>query len=78
MVTRDGGLPDPTGPTEVIVGTGGENLAPAPAKNSRLVVGNNTTFGVLKLQLHSDGYDAQFLPIAGQTFSDTFSGKCIP
>lgn len=72
------GLPDPTGPTEVIVGTGGENLAPAPAKNSRLVVGNNTTFGVLKLQLHSDGYDAQFLPIAGQTFSDTFSGKCIP
>jgi hypothetical protein len=71
-----GGLPDPTAPVEMIVGTGGEELMSAPAKNSRLVVGDNKTFGVLKLQLHSNGYDAQFLPIAGKTFSDSFSGTC--
>ncbi len=72
------GLPDVTAPTELIVGTGGEELMSAPAKNSRLVVGDNHTFGVLKLQLHPNGYDAQFMPIAGSTFSDSFSGTCTP
>jgi acid phosphatase type 7 len=70
------GLPDTTAPTELIVGTGGEDLMSAPSKTSRMVIGDNKTFGVLKLQLHANGYDAQFLPIAGQTFSDSFSGTC--
>lgn len=70
------GLPDPTAPTQLIVGTGGEDLMPLPSKSSRLVVADNQTFGVMKLQLHAGGYDAQFLPIAGKTFSDSFSGTC--
>jgi calcineurin-like phosphoesterase family protein len=35
-----------------------------------------TPNGVLKLTLRADGYDWNFLPIAGQTFSDTGSGSC--
>jgi len=37
---------------------------------------DNTTLGVLKLTLRSTGYDWQFVPIAGKTFTDTGSGPC--
>ena len=72
------GTPDPKGPVELIVGTGGEELMTVPTPSSRLAVGDAKTFGVLKLQLHADGYDAKFMPIAGQTFADSFSGRCTP
>jgi hypothetical protein len=70
------GVPDPTGPTEVIVGTGGEELMTQPYASPRLVTGNASTFGVLKLQLHPGAYDGRFMPIAGQTYTDSFSGTC--
>jgi hypothetical protein len=70
------GALDPTGPSEVIVGTGGEELMTQPYASSRLVTGNASTFGVLKLQLHPTGYDGRFIPIAGQTYTDSFSGTC--
>jgi hypothetical protein len=35
-----------------------------------------TPNGVLKLTLRADGYDWNFLPIAGQSFSDSGSGAC--
>ena len=34
-------------------------------------VRNGTTYGVLKLTLHSTSYDFQFIPIAGQSFTDS-------
>jgi hypothetical protein len=34
------------------------------------------TFGVLKLTLKSSGYDWQFIPVAGQSFTDSGSGSC--
>jgi hypothetical protein len=37
---------------------------------------NGAVFGVLKLTLRDGGYDWQFLPVAGQTFTDTGSGTC--
>ena len=37
---------------------------------------NGDTYGVLKLTLHANGYDWQFVPEAGKTFSDTGSGAC--
>ena len=37
---------------------------------------NAAVFGVLKLTLRDAGYDWQFLPVAGQTFTDTGSGTC--
>jgi len=34
------------------------------------------SYGVIKLTLHTNGYDWQFLPEAGKTFADTGSGGC--
>src|SRR5213076_1687402 len=35
-----------------------------------------TTFGVLRLDLGATGYSAAFIPVAGQTWTDRFSGSC--
>ena len=36
----------------------------------------SNTFGVLKMTLRPDGYDWQFVPVAGKTFTDSGSGSC--
>ena len=33
-------------------------------------------YGVLKLTLHTGSYDWEFIPIAGQTFTDSGSTAC--
>ena len=62
---------------EFIVGTGGAGLYPFPSIQPNSQVRNNTTYGVLKLTLHSTSYDWQFVPIAGQTFTDSGSSNCV-
>ena len=60
-----------------MVGTGGRNLTSwgdRLAANSE--VRNNTTFGVLKVTLHPNSYDWVFVPIAGQSFTDTGTTAC--
>ena len=37
---------------------------------------NTSTYGVLKLTLGSGTYSWQFIPIAGQTFTDAGTGTC--
>ncbi len=65
------------GIVEIVAGTGGTQLF---GFNSSLaaneVVRNNTAFGVLKLTLHSTSYDWQFIPISGQTFTDSGTQTC--
>ena len=39
----------------------------------RSVVLDNTTFGVLKLQLHASSYEWDFMPVAGGTLTDSGS-----
>ena len=72
------GVADPArGIREFVVGTGGKNHYPItrPAEpNSE--VRNWDTFGILKLTLHPRGYDWQFVPEAGKTFTDAGSGRC--
>jgi len=72
------GAADPTnGIREIISGTGGEshyNDEGTPLPNSELF--NGTTFGVLKLTLGSGTYSWQFIPIAGQTFTDSGTDTC--
>jgi hypothetical protein len=37
---------------------------------------NDDAFGVLKLTLHPQGYDWEFVPEAGKTFKDAGSDSC--
>ncbi|MEJ7802272.1 MAG: metallophosphoesterase [Candidatus Limnocylindria bacterium] len=64
------------GITEVIVGTGGTGLDAFGQPIAGSVVRNATTHGVLKVTLNAGSYSGQFVPIAGQTFTDSFSGSC--
>jgi len=68
------GQPAADGIREFVVGTGGKSLLPlhAPKPNSEV---RSATFGVLELTLHPDGYDWEFVPIAGK-FTDRGHGEC--
>ncbi len=73
------GNADPVnGLREFVVGTGGANAeawsVTPPIANEE--VWANPTHGVLKLTLRAGGYDWQYLPIPGDTFTDSGSGTC--
>lgn len=70
------GAADPNGIREFVVGTGGKNHTHLKQLQPNSEVFNDNTFGVLKLTLHPKGYDWQFLPEPGKTFTDTGSGVC--
>lgn len=62
---------------EFVVGSGGKSshrVMGEAQPNSE--VRNADTFGVLKVTLHARGYDWEFVPQAGKTFTDTGSGAC--
>ncbi len=61
---------------EFVVGTGGRSHYTWGTIKANSEVRNNTAFGILKLTLHPNGYDWQFIPIAGSTFTDAGSGNC--
>jgi len=62
---------------QFVVGTGGAGLYSLPNIQANSEVRNNTTWGVLKLILHSTSYEWQFIPIAGKTFTDSGSANCV-
>jgi len=71
------GVADPNGIREIISGTGGASHGypfgtPLPTSEVR----NDSTWGLTKLTLHPTGYDWQFVPIAGSTFTDSGSDTC--
>jgi hypothetical protein len=59
-----------------VVGTGGRNLTPWVTNAANSEKRDNTTFGVLNLTLHPTGYDWEFKPVAGQSFTDRGSTGC--
>jgi len=62
---------------EFVVGTGGKNHRPfASSHQPNSEVRNADAFGVLKLTLHEKGYEWEFIPEAGKTFTDSGSGSC--
>jgi hypothetical protein len=72
-----GGVADAAfGIREFVVGTGGRShyATGAPVANSE--VRNSTAYGVLKMTLHDSSFDWQFVPVAGQSFTDDGSGVC--
>ena len=70
---------DPTGAVATRP-TGSSTSPSGPAARATTAAGtplptsevlNATTFGILKLTLHATSYDWEFLPVAGQTFTDS-------
>jgi hypothetical protein len=74
-MNSDGAAVSP-GLREIVAGMGGRNhyefATPLPASEVR----DSSTFGVLKLSLRPDGYDWEFIPIPGSTFTDSGSTNC--
>ena len=72
------GVADPAnGIREIIVGTGGEGLdSPNTLITANSEVRISGVYGVLKLTLYDGSYSWQFVPVAGQTATDSGSGSC--
>jgi hypothetical protein len=61
---------------EFVVGTGGGSHYSFGTILLTSEVRNSSTYGVLKLTLHTNSYDWQFIPVAGSTFTDSGSTEC--
>jgi 3',5'-cyclic AMP phosphodiesterase CpdA len=72
----DGTLDNTRGIRQFTVGTGGANHTSIEAVQPNSEVRNVDTFGVIKLTLHPDRYDWQFVPVAGETFADSGTTYC--
>jgi hypothetical protein len=71
------GAPDPDrGIREFIVGMGGSEHRPVSDLSPASEAHNDDTYGVLKLTLHENSYDWQFVAEAGKPFADAGSGTC--
>ena len=66
------GAADPSfGVRQFVIGTGGAGLSGFGTILPTSEVRDNATHGVMKFTLHASSYDWQFIPIAGQTFTDS-------
>ncbi|GAA2805762.1 metallophosphoesterase [Crossiella cryophila] len=73
----DGTKDEANGIRQLVVGTGGTGLrAMISSTKGPTEAGNAKTFGVAKLTLTATGYTSEFLPVAGQSFTDKVSGSC--
>jgi acid phosphatase type 7 len=61
---------------EIIVGTGGVSHDGFSTVQSASLARNSNTYGVLRLFLTPDSYSWRFLPISGQSYSDTGTISC--
>lgn len=66
----------PRGIREFVAGTGGRDHGILGFTQPNSEVRNSNTFGVLKLTLRPKGYDWEFVPEPGKTFTDSGSGTC--
>jgi LysM repeat protein len=65
------------GVRQFVVGTGGDTQRGFEEDPPNSEVRHSDTWGVLKLTLHPTSYEWEFIPIAGQTFTDSGSGTCV-
>jgi hypothetical protein len=76
LQSASGSVDTQGGLREFVVGTGGRELYPFSTVKPNSEVRNASTFGVLRLTLHSSSYDWQFQPETGGTFTDAGSQTC--
>ncbi len=74
--TPAGALDTTNGIREFVVGTGGRSHYTFDGAEPNSEVRNGTTYGVLKLTLQPASYEWEFVPVAGQTFTDSGTGAC--
>jgi acid phosphatase type 7 len=71
------GEPDPAwGIRQFVVGTGGADSYKFQRVQPNSEARQDGIFGVLKLVLHADGYDWEYLQTGGPAFADAGGGKC--
>ena len=71
------GVADPAnGIRQFTAGTGGQGLDAIGAVRPNSEAITNTAYGVLKLTLDATSYSWQFVPVAGQTFTDSGTTTC--
>jgi uncharacterized protein YjdB/PKD repeat protein len=74
---RPDGTADPTfGIRQITAGTGGQSLYAFGTIAANSEVRNNVSRGVVKLTLSAGSYTWQFIPIAGQSFTDSDTSNC--
>jgi PKD repeat protein len=61
---------------QILIGTGGRDFYALSGTHGLLEASQDHTWGVLKLSLTSTGYTGEFVPVAGKTWTDSFSGSC--
>jgi Big-like domain-containing protein/calcineurin-like phosphoesterase family protein len=64
------------GVREFVVGTGGASHYTGHSSIPNSQVFNGSTWGVLKVTLSAGSYGWQFIPVAGQSFTDSGTGSC--
>ncbi len=61
---------------QFVVGTGGRSLYEISVPIANTEVHNDDAYGVLKLTLHPKKYEWEFVPVEGETFSDSGGARC--
>ena len=74
--TPSGALDATGGIVEFVAGMGGRSHYAFATTSPNRVAGNATAYGVLRLDLSAGGYAFSFVPVAGQTYTDSGSGTC--
>ncbi|MBK8046353.1 MAG: LysM peptidoglycan-binding domain-containing protein [Anaerolineales bacterium] len=62
---------------QFVVGTGGDALRSFEFIQPNSEVRNSDTWGVIKMTLHEGSYDWEFVPIPGQTWTDSGTANCV-
>ena len=76
LQTPSGAADPERGLRQFTVGTGGHGVQTFGTPRPTSEVRGSGVFGVLRLTLDAGGYAWEYIPIAGQTFTDTGSGTC--
>jgi acid phosphatase type 7 len=65
-----------SGVRQIVVGTGGTNLRGQGFVQPGSEVRNFKTHGIVDITLTPTGYSGRFVPVPGESFTDSFSGTC--
>ena len=74
--TATGALDLARGIRSFVVGTGGKDLRAFSTIRANSELRDNSSFGVLKLTLHAESYDWQFVPVPGAPLADAGTAAC--